>query len=161
METQNIATFAAGSTYTEVKFRYHLVMWITTRHRPFSIVEDPEFRVLLRMLYGRVEIPSHVTVTRDMHLILEDAKGHLTALMRVRPTLLISRLHTPELIRESSPSLGRSTCALMAGQVPTSCLSLASRRTGCRAPRSNMSHLISLSTHLFLLLCTLTDLYQA
>ena len=87
METQSIATFAAGSTYTEAKFCYHLVMWITTCHRPFSIVEDPEFRALLRMLYGRVEIPSHVTVTRDMHLILRDAKGHLTAVLRVRLAL--------------------------------------------------------------------------
>lgn len=82
-EVQKITAFAAGSTYTESSFRYHLVMWITTRHRPFSIVEDPEFRTLLRMLYGRVEIPSRITVTRDMHLILQDAKTHLTGLLQV------------------------------------------------------------------------------
>ena len=82
-EAQKITAFASGSTYTESSFRYHLVMWITTRHRPFSIVEDPEFRALLRMLYGRVEIPSRITVTRDMHLILQDAKTHLTGLLQV------------------------------------------------------------------------------
>ncbi|PIL35261.1 hypothetical protein GSI_01986 [Ganoderma sinense ZZ0214-1] len=84
-EAQALTAFAAGSTYTESKFRYHLVMWVTTRHRPFSIVEDPEFRALLRMLYGRVDIPSRITVTRDMHLILEDARTHLTGRLRSLP----------------------------------------------------------------------------
>ncbi|KAI1788245.1 hypothetical protein LXA43DRAFT_852164, partial [Ganoderma leucocontextum] len=97
-ESQTITSFAAGSTYSESSFRYHLVMWITTRHRPFSIVEDPEFRGLLRMLYGRVDIPSRMTVNRDMQLILQDAKGHLTARLQVcslftRPDSLPGKIH--------------------------------------------------------------------
>ena len=79
-----MVSFAAGSTYSEARFRYGLVVWITRRHRPFSIVEDPEFRALMRMLYGRVEIPSRVTVGRDMQLILHDAKRALTARLQVR-----------------------------------------------------------------------------
>ena len=79
-----MVSFAAGSTYSEARFRYGLVVWITRRHHPFSIVEDPEFRALMCMLYGRVDIPSRVTVGRDMQLILHDAKRALTARLQVR-----------------------------------------------------------------------------
>ena len=83
-EAQTMVSFAAGSTYSEARFRYGLVVWITRRHHPFSIVEDPEFRALMCMLYGRVDIPSRVTVGRDMQLILHDAKRALTARLQVR-----------------------------------------------------------------------------
>ena len=88
--TQVMTTFAAGSTYSEARLRYMLVLWITRRHRPFSVVEDPEFRAMLRMLYGRVEIPSRITLGRDIQLVLRDAKQQLTARLQVPSQPLIS-----------------------------------------------------------------------
>ena len=79
-----MAEFAAGVTYSNARFRVQLALWVARHHRPFAIVEDPELRVLLRMLYSRVEIPSRVTVARDVHLILRDAKERLIGYLKVR-----------------------------------------------------------------------------
>ena len=83
-EVQTIVSFAAGLTYSKAHFRYGLVVWITHCHHPFSVVEDPELRALMRMLYGRVEIPSRLTVGWDMQLIMQDAKCALTTRLQVR-----------------------------------------------------------------------------
>ena len=69
-QQRTMADFAAGVTYSPARFRVQLALWVARHHRPFKIVEDPELQALFRMLYSRVEIPSRVTVVRDVHLIL-------------------------------------------------------------------------------------------
>jgi hypothetical protein len=41
-QTRTLATYASGSTYTPASHRLKIALWIANRHRPFSIVEDPE-----------------------------------------------------------------------------------------------------------------------
>ncbi|KAI1782397.1 hypothetical protein LXA43DRAFT_845936, partial [Ganoderma leucocontextum] len=65
-ESESLTSFAAGSTYSKAKFRFLLAIWCARHHRPFSVVEDPEFRKLVRMLYARAEIPSRISVSRDI-----------------------------------------------------------------------------------------------
>ncbi|PIL32390.1 hypothetical protein GSI_05636 [Ganoderma sinense ZZ0214-1] len=57
-ETQLITEYAQGVNYSYARLRFLLAMWVARRHRPFTIVEDPEFREILRMLFARVDIPS-------------------------------------------------------------------------------------------------------
>ncbi|PIL32936.1 hypothetical protein GSI_05054 [Ganoderma sinense ZZ0214-1] len=66
-ETQLITEYAQGVNYSYARLRFLLAMWVARRHRPFTIVEDPEFREILRMLFARVDIPSRVTVARDLN----------------------------------------------------------------------------------------------
>ncbi len=78
-----IEAYASGVTYSRAKFRYTTAMWCARRHRPFTIVEDPEFEVLCRMLYNKVEIPSRTTVSRDVHTILAYTKVRVIKLFMV------------------------------------------------------------------------------
>lgn len=79
--------FASGTTYSPARLRYYLALWCARRHRPFVIVDDEEFRALLHMLYGRVEIPSRVTVGRDIKVMMAYCKGIVMALFAVRAPL--------------------------------------------------------------------------
>ena len=76
-------------TYSQARLRFLLVLWVARRHCPFVVVEDPELREIFRMLYGRVEIPSRISVVRDIHVILEEAKGHLGMKLVVSPVFII------------------------------------------------------------------------
>ncbi|KAI1787521.1 hypothetical protein LXA43DRAFT_857178, partial [Ganoderma leucocontextum] len=78
-ESETLTAFTAGATYSKAKFRFLLALWCTRRHRPFSVVEDPEFRRVIRMLYRRAEIPSRISVSRDIQHLLEHSRGHLIA----------------------------------------------------------------------------------
>ncbi|PIL32946.1 hypothetical protein GSI_05064 [Ganoderma sinense ZZ0214-1] len=82
-DTKEITEYAQGVNYSYARLQYLLAMWIARRHRPFTIVEDPEFRELLRMLYARVEIPSRVTVSRDVKDIFEDSRARVKAKLQV------------------------------------------------------------------------------
>ena len=82
-EVELLASFAAGSTYSKAKFRFKLAVWIARRHRPFNLVEDPEFRELLYMLYGRVEIPSRKSTARDVLSLVRYVKQQLIARLQV------------------------------------------------------------------------------
>ncbi|KAL1937047.1 hypothetical protein VTO73DRAFT_15573 [Trametes versicolor] len=84
-EKEAITAFAQGSTYSPARMRYYIALWCARHHRPFVIVDDNEFRALLRMLYGRVEIPSRVTVSRDIQAIMRFCKGLVIALFEAYP----------------------------------------------------------------------------
>ncbi|OJT07894.1 hypothetical protein TRAPUB_1210 [Trametes pubescens] len=73
-ESEAITAYGAGSQYSYGRMRYLSAMWCARRHRPYLVVEDPEFRQMLKMLYGRVEIPTRMTVSRDVQFILGDSK---------------------------------------------------------------------------------------
>ncbi|KAH9851007.1 hypothetical protein C2E23DRAFT_711222, partial [Lenzites betulinus] len=62
-----------------------LALWVSRRHRPFLIVEDPELRKAFRMLYGKVDIPSRGTVARDVHVLVDHTKAKLIDLLTSLP----------------------------------------------------------------------------
>ena len=74
---KNITAFAHGSRYTPARLRYKLALWITRRHRPFSIVEDPELIGIFQDFNNKVMIPSCQTLTRDIHDIFEITRKSL------------------------------------------------------------------------------------
>ena len=86
-ESETLAAYASGgpgATYSKAKFRYLLALWCARRHRPFSIVEDPEFRRIVCMLYTRAETPSRISVSRDIQHLLAHARTQLIVQLAVR-----------------------------------------------------------------------------
>ncbi|KAI1791362.1 hypothetical protein LXA43DRAFT_860282, partial [Ganoderma leucocontextum] len=65
-ETEMITAYANGAQYSAGRMRYLIMMWVARRHRSFQIVEDPEFWEIVRMLYAKAQLPSRVTVSRDI-----------------------------------------------------------------------------------------------
>jgi hypothetical protein len=79
--TEQMAAFVNGSTYSSAKFRFLLAVWCARRHRPFSIVADPELHDLFKMLHGRVEIPHPITISRDVKEIFTLSKIHVARVL--------------------------------------------------------------------------------
>jgi hypothetical protein len=82
--TRTMSAFAHGSTYNPGTFRFKLAIWIAKRHRPFAIVEDPEFVELLTSLNNTVFVPSCSTVSRDVQEIFQVSQGKVAAILQVR-----------------------------------------------------------------------------
>ncbi|OJT01618.1 hypothetical protein TRAPUB_7922 [Trametes pubescens] len=74
-----------GTQYSYARVRFYLAMWCARRHRPFTIVEDPELLMLLKMLYGRVELPKRLTVSRDVQFIHTTSKTRLVIMFKGLP----------------------------------------------------------------------------
>ncbi|OJT06793.1 hypothetical protein TRAPUB_2358 [Trametes pubescens] len=79
--TEMITAYASGVSYSPSRMRYLIAMWCARRHRPFSIVEDEEFREILHMLYPKVSLPSRFTVSRDIQMIVEDSRDRVKELL--------------------------------------------------------------------------------
>jgi len=81
--TSSIASFAYGSTYSYPKFRVKLVLWVARRHRPFSIVEDEELIDIFMDLNNKVEVPSRMTVSRDVKEIFQISRSKVAEILQV------------------------------------------------------------------------------
>ncbi|GJF00030.1 hypothetical protein PsYK624_163070 [Phanerochaete sordida] len=84
-----IDAFAQGSTYNPAKFRIKLSIWIARRHRPYAIVQDPEFLEILQMLNSKVEVPHPTTISRDIREIFEITRRAVGKMLQAHP----GRLH--------------------------------------------------------------------
>lgn len=79
-----ITAYAQGVTYSPGRLRLMLALWCARRHRPYAIVDDPEFHAILQMLYAKVELPSRHSVSRDVQTVFERTRGRLISLFHVR-----------------------------------------------------------------------------
>ena len=106
--------FAQGSTYSTGAFRFLIIRWVTECHQPFKIVKDPPLQEMLKMLYGKVEIPSNMTVSHDVMEVHGILKGHVAKKLQVSRlyALLIYRYLQSYHIRHM---LGASTLVSMDG----------------------------------------------
>ena len=82
--TALISSFAHGSTYSYPKFRMKLALWVARRHRPFAIVEDDELIDIFMDLNNKVEVPSHITVSRDVKEIFRISRVKVSEILQVR-----------------------------------------------------------------------------
>jgi hypothetical protein len=98
-----MTAFAHGSMYSPSRFRLNLVLWVSRRHRPFSVIEDPELIELFRSLNVNVPIPSRTTLSRDVKEVFQISRTKLISILQVRVQFLVSM--TPH------PSAGISTQA--------------------------------------------------
>jgi hypothetical protein len=65
-----------------------IALWIARRHRPFSIVEDPELIEIFTDLNNKVITPSRHTVSRDVKEIFLVSRGKVSELLKVRALTL-------------------------------------------------------------------------
>lgn len=79
----SITAFAQGSTYTRHKHRMKIALWVARRHRPFSIVEDPELLDIFTDLNNKVVTPSRYTVSRDVKEIFQLSRKKVSELLKV------------------------------------------------------------------------------
>jgi predicted oxidoreductase len=77
-------------TYSASRFRYLLGVWCARHHRPFTIVDDDELVEIFRMLYERVEIPSRITVSRDIQEMFQLSRRTVTQVLVVSEQLFMS-----------------------------------------------------------------------
>ena len=78
-----MSNFIHGTTYNPGRFRLGLTIWIACRHRPFTIVNDPEFIELLTSLNDKVAIPSARTVSRDVQEAFEASQKCVKDMLQV------------------------------------------------------------------------------
>lgn len=69
--TSLISSFAHSSTYSYPKFRMKLALWVARHHRPFAIVENDELIDIFMDLNNKVEVPSRITISRDVKEIFQ------------------------------------------------------------------------------------------
>jgi hypothetical protein len=79
----SITVFAQGSTYTPHKHRMKIALWVARRHRPFSIVEDPELLDIFTDLNNKAVTPSRYTVSRDVKEIFQLSRKKVSELLKV------------------------------------------------------------------------------
>jgi hypothetical protein len=65
-----------------------LALWVARRHRPFAIVEDPKLVDIFMDLNNKVEVPSCITVSRDVKEIFYICRGKVAKILQVMNCLL-------------------------------------------------------------------------
>ncbi|KAJ7703381.1 hypothetical protein B0H14DRAFT_3526965 [Mycena olivaceomarginata] len=63
---ESIKAYASGTKYSRETHRMNIALWVSRRHRPFAIAEDPELLAIFSDLNKNVETPSASTVSRDV-----------------------------------------------------------------------------------------------
>lgn len=64
-----------------------LALWIVRRHRPFSIVADPELIEILTDLNNKVIVPSPTTLSRDVREFFVISRLKVGSILQVRFSL--------------------------------------------------------------------------
>jgi hypothetical protein len=64
---QAITRYTNGGSYDKGAFRFYTVRWVTTKCRPFVIIEDEDLLMMFKTLNPNVETVSDTTVSRDVH----------------------------------------------------------------------------------------------
>jgi len=60
-----------------------IALWVSNRHRPFSIIEDTELLEIFTDLNPNCESPKHHTVSRDVKEIFGLSQGEVATMLQV------------------------------------------------------------------------------
>ena len=82
-QTRALATYASGSKYTKASHRMKIALWVSNRHRPFSIIEDTELLDIFTDLNPNCESPKHHTVSRDVKEIFGLSRSEVAMMLQV------------------------------------------------------------------------------
>jgi hypothetical protein len=80
--SSSITAFVQGSTYNPHKFRMKIAIWVSCRHRPFTIIEDDELIDIFMDLNNKVEVPSRFTVSRDVKEIFDMSRKKVVEMLK-------------------------------------------------------------------------------
>lgn len=76
-EAEMITAYMSGVTYSPARLHFLLAMWVSRHHCPFTVVEEPEFQQIIRMLYAKAKLPSCITLSCNVQTIFSECKGKL------------------------------------------------------------------------------------
>jgi hypothetical protein len=82
-ESQSIACYAHGSSYSKAELQYLVSLWVFQCHWPFAIIEDIPLQWILKMLYAKVETPSEQSISWDVKEIHSISKVHVGKVLQV------------------------------------------------------------------------------
>jgi len=82
-QTCALAVYASGSKYTKASHRMKLALWVSSRHRPFTIVEDTELLDIFMDLNPNCETSSRHTLSRDVKEIFSLSRGEVGTMLQV------------------------------------------------------------------------------
>jgi hypothetical protein len=82
-QQQVMSAFASGLTYTRERLRTLTVRWVAGRRRPMSIVDDPEFLDIIKLLHPQAAVPSRITVGRDIKMMYTMTKANVRNIIQV------------------------------------------------------------------------------
>ena len=85
--TRAFSAFAHGSTYSPSKFRMKLALWVSQRHRPFAIVEDPKLVEIFKDFNQAVVVPLRITLSRDVQEIFQVSRREVARILPACPLL--------------------------------------------------------------------------
>jgi hypothetical protein len=70
--------------FTEQTFRGQLAKWIITTDQPFTAVEAPAFKQLIKLCNPNAQIPSAGTVKNDIMKDYDEMKSRIRILLQVK-----------------------------------------------------------------------------
>jgi len=81
--------------------RAAIVHWVSENLRPFSIVEDRGFQVLMKTGRPEYYIPSRHTVARDVHMVFAHTRSQIAKMLQVS----VNIDHNKQLIKYNIPEV--------------------------------------------------------
>ena len=82
-QTCALAVYASGSKYTKASHWMKLVLWVSSCHHPFTIVEDTELLNIFMDLNPNCETSSCHTLSRDVKEIFSLTCGEMGTMLQV------------------------------------------------------------------------------
>jgi hypothetical protein len=83
--TRHLAKDVHAVPYSDERFRDWLLNWIVSEAMPFTAIEAPSFRMLLRLLKPDVPLPSATSLRRDLDLGYQHAFKRMRSLLHDAP----------------------------------------------------------------------------
>jgi len=84
-QNRHLAEGVRAVPYSDERFREWLLDWIVSEAMPFTAIEAPFFRRLLRLLKPDVPLPSATSLRRDLDLAYEHAFKRMRSLLHDAP----------------------------------------------------------------------------
>lgn len=79
---------AFWSRFLKKKTRAEIVKWVSESLRPFSIVEDEGFKMLMKTGRPEYYIPSRITVARDVRHVFKKTRERIAQMLKVNFSII-------------------------------------------------------------------------
>ena len=81
---QGMVQIHSWSCFLKNKTRAEIIKWVLESMRPFSIIEDKGFKVLMKTGRPEYYIPSCVTVAQDVKHIFKKTRERIAQMLKVK-----------------------------------------------------------------------------
>lgn len=85
---QSITEYRAAGAYDKGAFRFQSALWVSSKYRPFAIIEDAPLVKMFQILNSTVETVSAKTVSKDVKEVMALSRPRVKKFLEVRLSLL-------------------------------------------------------------------------